>query len=375
MKSTILIDARMYGLENAGIGRYIINLIEQLVNIDSGHKFVVLLRKKYFNKLDLGNNWFQILADFGHYGIEEQIRLPGLINSANPDLVHFPHLNIPVFWRGKFVVTIHDLTMHFQKTNATTLPLPIYYLKRVPYLFGSWSAVKNSQKIIVPSKFVKNQIEDYYKIDDTKLSVIYEGFENTKKSEDKADKILLKYGIKKPYFLYVGNGYPHKNLNRAIEATVYLNKHRAEKTYLILGGSRKIFKERLNNEIVLHNAQSFVKLIDFVEENDLKVLYKNSVGFLYPSLSEGFGLQGLEAMSSGTILLCSNIQVFKEIYGDFGVYFNPLDFSSIAASMKFALELEVEKREKLINASQEFIRKYSWKKMAKETLEVYNSVI
>src|SRR3989344_7572344 len=111
----------MYGLEHAGIGRYLVNLTEELKNLRTEEQFIILLRKKYFDELKFPKNWKKVLANFRHYTLEEQLELTKLINKEKPDLVHFPHLNIPLLWKGKFVVTIHDLTMHKQGINATTL--------------------------------------------------------------------------------------------------------------------------------------------------------------------------------------------------------------------------------------------------------------
>jgi len=370
----VLIDARMYGLENSGIGRYLVNLVNELDKSESNLSYIILLKRKYFDELKLSNKFKKILADFGHYGFSEQLRLPFIINSLKPDLVHFPHLNVPIFWRGKFVVTVHDLTMQRQKTDATTLPLPVYYFKRLPFLFTSRFAVKNSLKIIVPTKFVAEDVKNYYRLMDSKVKVVYEGFDKTKSGGSSNDVILKKYGIKKPYFFYVGNAYPHKNLGRAIEAIKQVNSISKTKVNFYLGGFRSVFAKKLETLISDANMAEHVKHIGFVEDNDLPVVNKNSVGFLYPSLSEGFGLQGLEAIFAGTVLLCSNIPVFKEIYEKNAIYFNPFDFSSIASSMRLALDMETIKRQKMIKTSQKFIQKYSWSEMTKETLEVYNSV-
>ena len=130
----ILIDGRLYGLENAGLGRYLMNLVGELSKIGTKNEYVLLLRRKYFDNLELPANWKKVLADFRHYSITEQFVLPGLINKENPDIVHFPHFNVPILYGGKFIVTIHDMLMHdFAGLSATTLPSPLYYLKRIVY--------------------------------------------------------------------------------------------------------------------------------------------------------------------------------------------------------------------------------------------------
>ena len=161
----LLIDARMYGLEHSGIGRYIINLIEGLKKLGNKEQFVVLLRKKYFDQLNLPSNWKKVLANFRHYTFEEQFKIPGIIKKERPDLVHFPHINFPILYRGMHVITVHDLTMQRQGISATTLPLPVYYLKRLPFLLASRIGIKSAVAIITPSDTVKNDVSEYYNID------------------------------------------------------------------------------------------------------------------------------------------------------------------------------------------------------------------
>jgi len=367
----ILIDARFYGLENAGLGRYTMNLLKELAAIDKNNKYIILLRKKYFNSLNLPDGWKSVLADFRHYSLAEQIKLPRIIYSEKPDLVHFLHFNSPGFFRGKFVVTIHDLIMHKQGRNASTLPLPLYLAKRLFYKYIFRHSVKSSVKIIVPSKFVKSQICQYYGTEEQKIIVAYEGLEEKMLSNVSYEGVREKYKLDSAYFIYAGNTYPYKNLERVIEATVFLNQSLKKKVLFAIVSGRGVFLQRLEKSVAKLNAGKYVKLLGFVPDADLGALYKGSVAFVYPSLSEGFGLQGLESIAAGTLVLASDIAVFKEIYADNVLYFNPYDFSSIVGSMKEALEMKPSVRIEIIKKGREFIKKYSWAKMAQQTLKVY----
>jgi len=367
----ILIDARLYGLENAGLGRYIINLIDELVNLDKKNEYVLLLRKKYFKQLDLPENWEKVPTDFRHYSFAEQIKLPGLIKRINPDITHFPHFNVPIFFRGKYIVTIHDILMHKQEgKKATTLPAPLYYFKRIGYRVAFRKAVCGSLKIIVPSKFVKKELADYYGLNKDKVIVAYEGVDSNLIPKGTEKRILKKYKVTKPYLIYAGNAYPHKNLKRAIEAVGQINKEE-KKITLLIASARNVFAKRLKGFVAKLNAQTYVKLLGFVPDDELGTLYKSSLAFLYPSLSEGFGLPGMEAIQAGTLVLASDIPVFQEVYEDNVLYFNPLDFSSIAKTIKNAMSMGEKERERRISRSQNFIKRYSWIKMAKKTLETY----
>lgn len=363
----IIIDARLYGLENAGLGRYVINLIKGICKKDKNHQYTIFLRKKYFNRLNLPANFKKICVDVRHYSFLEQIVIPYHIFKEKPDLVHFPHFNVPLICPSKYVVTIHDLLMHKSKgKKTTTLPFIEYFLKRFFYSLVFANAVKKSSAILVPSEFIKKEILHYYKISSDKIIVTYEGV-------DIPDEFGKKENINlpKPYFVYVGNAYPHKNLENAVQAIMLLNKE--VKAYFYVVSSRNVFTRRLEDLIKEKKAANFVKLLGFVEDRKLFEIYRNSAGFLYPSFSEGFGLPGLEAMIGRTLCIASDIEVFKEIYKDNAVYFDPDSPTDMKNKLLEALFMEPDQKEKLISKAFSFAKGYSWDTMAEKTLDVYEN--
>lgn len=372
----IVIDARLYGLENAGLGRYTMNLVPNLLELDKGNHYYLLLRKKYFNSLNFNNNCTKVLADYRHYSLLEQIKIPALIRSLKPDLVHFLHFNVPIFYSGPFLVTIHDLLMHkFNGLDTTTLTLPFYYLKRVGYKKVFDHALKKSLAIITPSNFVKEDLLSSYLIPENKIKVIYEGvgqafFNNVAKS----DSVLSKYKINPPYFFYVGNAYPHKNLPRLLDALISLNRDRSQKISLLIVTPRDVFTKKLDKFVKQRNISALVRILDYVADIDLIQMYKNSLAFIYPSFSEGFGLQGLEAFAVGTLVIASDIRVFKEIYADKARYFNPYDFSSIVAVMENVINMPSKDRFKIVSDSQKYAKLFSWQKTAEQTFKLYESI-
>ncbi len=173
------------------------------------------------------------------------------------------------------------------------------------------------------------------------------------------------------YFFYTGNAYPHKNLGRLIEAMVLLNKGLEEEIHLKIASSRTVFVERLEKTIKKLGAEKYVELLGFVPDEKMTDLYKDSLGLVFPSLSEGFGLPGLEAMEAGTLVLASDIPVFKEVYDKAAIYFNPFDFSSIEKTMRNVISMSGDERREAIEFGQKFAKRYSWAKMAKQTLKLY----
>jgi glycosyltransferase involved in cell wall biosynthesis len=175
----------------------------------------------------------------------------------------------------------------------------------------------------------------------------------------------------KPYLLYIGNAYPHKNLERLIFAFKKLVKDGLDYQLVLVGGN-DYFYEKLKLEI--RNLELEIKdriiFAGFVPDNDLDILYRNAGLYAFPSLYEGFGLPPLEAMARGVPVVSSNATCLPEILGDAALYFNPLDIDDIAKKIKKALKDE-NLRKNLIEKGLEQIKCYSWEKMVRKTLNLY----
>lgn len=172
----ILVDARLYGPKHTGNGRYTENLINNLIKIDQKNDYFILLKKEDFDVLKFPENFVKILADFKHYSFEEQLKLPLILLKTKPDLVHFPHFNVPLFYFGKYIVTIHDLIMHkYSSGAATTRKFPVYQIWRIGYHLVFAKAIYGSKKIIVPSYAIRDEIVKFYRINPKKVEVTYEG--------------------------------------------------------------------------------------------------------------------------------------------------------------------------------------------------------
>jgi glycosyltransferase involved in cell wall biosynthesis len=367
----IVIDARMYGLEHAGIGRYLVNLINQIEKEDKKNKYLILLRKKYYQDLRFNNKRFnKVLADYSHYSFQEQILLPIQLIKLKPDLVHFPHFNVSLFYFGKYVVTIHDLIKHESRGMATTTRFSLFYwLKYMVYLSVVWLAVKRAVKIITPSKFWQEELVKRYNLPKNKIVVTYEGVDEKllqSKTSLNSKNVLAKYKIKTPFVVYTGSLYPHKNVERLVMAVKKINQD----LKLVIVCARNIFYDRFLEKIKKLQAEKFVNLVGFVPDEDLAALYSQAESFVFPSFWEGFGLPGLEAMALGLPVISSNSSCLPEVYGEAALYFNPLNMEELAEKIKI-LRSNKQLREKLIESGFNQVKKYSWTKMARETLKVY----
>jgi len=364
-KLKIGIDARFFGPKQKGLGRYVQKLVDNLEKTDLNNQYFIFLRKDgFYNYKPKNNNFKKILADYSWYGFKEQFYLPFKIRKYKIDLMHFPHFNVPVFYFKPFVITIHDLILKKYPTRRASTLTPLkYWLKTLAYHIVIFSAIKRSKKVIAVSNYTKNDILKYFKINANKIKVIYEGSPSIKKEIKNFKK------NNKSYLLYVGNAYPHKNLENLIIAFNKLIQERKD-LYLILVGEKDYFYKKLQNKF--YNPQKII-FTDFVSDKDLISLYKKASLYVFPSLYEGFGLPPLEAMSYGIPVLSSQASCLPEILGDAALYFNPENIDDISEKIKYVLDNK-NIQEKLISKGFEQIRKYKWNKMAQETLKIYKSV-
>lgn len=381
------IDARFYGPIGKGLGRYVQELVDNLIKIDQINEYVIFLGQENYSDLKIVDNKKvkkvkKVMVNIGWYGFKEQLLFPFYIWCEHLDLMHFPHFNVPLACPVKFVVTIHDLILiKFPTLRATTLNWLFYKIKNLAYKLIILFAVKCSQKIITVSEFTKKDIVSQFKISPEKVIVIYEGIaesliQKQQNQNDLEDKnFLLNDNITKPFLLYVGNAYPHKNLEGLIKVF-----HKIVKKYdnlqLVLVGKEDYFYTRLKEyakELNLwheDNIDSKIIFAGFVPDNKLNILYNKALFYIFPSFYEGFGLPPLEAMANNCPVVSSNKASLPEILGQACYYFNPEDQSDMFQKIERMIN-DDDLRKQLIRKGYEQIKKYSWEDFAKKILEIY----
>ncbi len=356
------IDARL--IAETGVGRYIRNLIEQLGKLDTENTYVIFLRRKSFDSFVLPNSrWRKQLAEVAWHTVSEQFVMPKLFGDAKLDLVHIPYHNPPIFYLGRMVITIHDLTiLHFNTGKATTLPPFIYALKRLGYWVELAVGLRRAHAVISVSETTKEEIITHFAVPASKIHVTYEGVD-AKLMHDKTNTKSLAPLRNGKYFLYVGNAYPHKNLNMLIAGFA---KYRGP-CKLVLVGAEDYFYRRLKLLVESLGLSNRVEFFGSANDDELHSLYRTAEALVFPSLMEGFGLPALEALALGSRVLCSDIPIFHEILKENATYMDSTDPDEIAKS----LTVISAKKTKSIHSDQ--FAKYSWEYMARETKKIYES--
>ncbi|MFA5776344.1 MAG: glycosyltransferase family 1 protein [Patescibacteria group bacterium] len=361
------IDARFWS--QTGIGRYIREIVGELAKLDAQNDYVVFLIESDFDSVTLPSNFKKVKTNIHWHSFSEQLILPLLYLKENLDLLFVPHFNVPIFYPGKFVTTIHDLTVLRVRTGrVTTLPYPVYMVKYFGAFLAHLIAIKRSQKIFTVSQFVKNDIVKTFRVDPRKVVLtpcaVDESF--IRRQDNEVAAVLQKYKTHKPYLFYVGNGYPHKNLERLVKAFELVIKDFPNLS-LVLGGKKNFFYERLEKESASLVVCGRLVFPGFIADSDLPALYSGAEAFVNPSLYEGFGIQTLEAFACGCKVICSNATSLPEIGGDLANYFDPCDINNMAKVIKSALvKTSSDFAAKAINRA----RQFSWRSSAQTILEV-----
>ncbi len=367
------IDARLYGTKHAGIGRYTAELIKNLEKIDSTNDYFIFLAKSNWAEYEPNNPKFtKVSADFKVYGVFEQLLYPFQLYSYKLDLVYFTHFNVPILYAKKYFVTIHDLIIsHYPSSRATTLNPWLYKIKLLGYNFIVSMAAKRAKKIIAVSEFTKSDIVRLLKIRRDKISVVYEGVDLPVQANLDCQAVADKFGLDKDFLLYVGSAYPHKNLEKLIEAYFLIEKE-SQKLQLVLAGKKNFFYKRLEEWLKekYGDRADQVILTDYLTDEELVCLYDQAKLYVFPSLIEGFGLPPLEAQSYGLPVLSSDKSCLPEILGSSALYFDSENVLDMAEKIESALKDE-SLRQQLKEQGLANIKKYSWSKMAREILSLY----
>jgi glycosyltransferase involved in cell wall biosynthesis len=358
----IAIDARII---NSSTGRYVERLIHYLQEIDKINRYTILVPTKDLAFITLTNPHFQfIAADFKNYSLEEQIGFKKLLDQLNPDLVHFCMPQQPLLYKGKKVTTVHDLNL--LKTYNSDKNWFIYHAKQLVgrYLFKK--IAKTNEHIIVPSNFVKDEYTAYSHIPSYKITQTYES------ADVFIDKLVPYKHPFKEFILYVGQQSDYKNIKRLGDAHQKLLKTHPSLGLILVG--RKNASTLQNETYFTKNNYKNILFTGFIEDEERDWLFTQTSAYIFPSLMEGFGLPGLEAMGYGAPVVSSDATCLPEVYGDAAHYFNPTDTDDMARAIDEVLT-DTILRDSLIKKGHQQLEKYSWRRMTEQTHAVYMNAL
>lgn len=359
----IVIDARESGTST---GRYVDKLIEYVYQVKPDYDIVLLAKPHRVDFLkQIAPDYQIITTPYKEFTFGEQLGFRKQITNIGADLVFFPMAQQPVLYRKPVVTAILDLTTA-RFRNPAKNPV-VFWVKQQVYKFVTKTAAKKSKQLITISAFVKEDVVDYTHVSPNKITVTHLA----------ADKIIdvpqpFDKAVDKKFILYVGRPQPHKNLERLVDAFKILQRANPS-LYLVLAGKTDLAYEQLQEYV---NQQKIPNVIftGFVSDAQLRWLYEHATVYVFPSLSEGFGLPGLEAMQYNLPVASSNATCLPEVYKDAALYFNPFSTTDMANKIQKVLD-DPKLAKKLAQNGKKLVATYSWKRMAEQTLAVFDTAL
>lgn len=357
----ITIDARW--INTSGIGTYLSHLIPDIVTRFSSHQISLLGHTDDLRNMlgDLSSRCTLIEANAPMYSVLEQVDYARLI-PCNTKLYFATHYNVPLFYTGRMLVTVYDM-MH--------LAMPQFasgYHKRL-YAKLMFAAVRHkAESIITISEFTKNEMNRLLGSFRQPITPIYLGA-----GKEWLAIPQMPSPHPRPYFLYVGNIKPHKNLKVLVKAFISI----ADKIPLdlVLVGKKEGFIT--GDREVSSLAQSLPGRIHFtgrVSDELLHQYFCHAEAMVFPSLYEGFGLPPLEAMAAGCPVVSSEAGSLPEVCGDAAVYFDPYDASDLAAKL-LKITYDDELRVSLRKRGHERAELFTWDRCVDQTCDVIEKLL
>ena len=330
--------------------------------------FLIFLKEPPLSDLPKQSENFKYKI-FGPKRLWTQFALPlNLTFGQKPDVFFSMAHYGPRFSKVPYIVTIHDLSyIHY----------PELFKKNDLYQLTSWSkySIKNSVHIITVSQATKDDIVKNYNVTPSKITVTYEGYDKSRfkpQPKNSIDRVKKKYKISDDYIIFVGTLQPRKNLERLLEAFNKVTSNQKLETRnlkLAIAGKKGWMFDSIFTKVKELGLESRVIFTDYVPDSDLSALISGSQAHVLPSLWEGFGIPVIEAQACGVPVVVSNTSSLPEIVGDSAILINPEDIDSIADGIKKVLTDE-KKRSDLVKRGFVNIKRFSWQKCAKQTLEV-----
>lgn len=369
------IDARFCTDHATGIGRHVEELIKNLALLDQKTQYVCFMKPEIAKSFQVPSPNFTIEETSApHYSLTEQISFLRQINRHKFDLMVFPQFNLPIFYQRKYVVTIHDLTLHFFPGKKKT-----GLLARLAYKIIIKSAVRKAQYIFAVSENTRTDLVDVLRVDPEKILVTYNGI--SKIFEPITDERLKqafreKYKIPEKYFLYTGVLRTHKNVLGLLKAYAkFLQFYPTSEIDLVLTGPKDpVYWPEVRDLITELKLEEKVHHLGLVPHEEMNVLFSSCWAYVFPSFYEGFGIPPIEAMQCDVPVACANTASLPEACGKAALYFDPYSEDLMVEALdKIAFDEEL--RTKLITKGQTQCKKFSWEKMTKEMWDIYMKVI
>jgi glycosyltransferase involved in cell wall biosynthesis len=373
----IVIDGRLILPYMTGVGRYLVGLVGALSDLSVDEQFELWLSSDLPEDHIVWKLASERLAirrlPASHMDLSASWVIPLELNRTQPDLLHYPHFDLPWTTLGEVVATIYDLKYlvhpeYFPRSAA---------IKRLLITAMMAFTLRRAKYIITTSKHTQQDLLDRFNISPGKLRAISLGVDERffeKYSTREIEKLRHKYGFSKRIILFVGERRPHKNIEGLINAYFIMKRFGVNTHQLVIVGKRYSDYREPERLVEKLDLGSSVRFLENIPDRDLPLLYQAADVFVLLSFYEGFGLPVLEAMASNTPVVASNLTSLPEVVGDAGILVDPTNPQQVVESIQ-QVTIRGDKREQFITLGQQRACEFTWERCARETLALYREAI
>jgi glycosyltransferase involved in cell wall biosynthesis len=367
------IDGNEANIKNrVGVNTYAFELLWGLWKLQDewkiNHKLIVYLKEKPLSDMpeETANFRYKIIPGGGMWILTKLTPLL-IFNKDGLDVFFSPSHYLPLFTAIPRVCSIMDLGY---------LEFSDQFTKKVFWQLKWWSAISIfiSKAVIAISNSTKNDIVRHYPFAKGKTYVTHLAYDSGQFNQNISEKDVRRvkdgYSIVDDYILYLGTLKPSKNLEGLITAF----KTMGSDLQLVIAGKKGWMFDSIFQRVKELGLEEKVIFTDFVSEEDKPGLIKGAKVFVLPSFWEGFGLDVLNAMASGVPVVASNVGSLPEVVGRAGVLVNPNSVDSIAKGINHVLSMSILEYNSMVKKGLAQAKEFSWKKTARQTLEIIENV-
>ncbi|MGF7215681.1 glycosyltransferase involved in cell wall biosynthesis [Spirosoma lacussanchae] len=351
-----------------------LELINALQQIDHDNEYFIFVRPDVDEGcLSLRENFTLVKVTGNNYVHWEQVALPKAIRDYRLDVLHCTANTAPLMPGVPLILTLHDVLFLMPAFGINTATAYQRFGNRYRALLVR-RLIRRCHKILTVSHFASQQIKGELNLAKTPIEVLYNGVSarfSEPITDQQRDRARASYHLPERFMLFLGSADPRKNMTTVLKAFIRYGQIDTD-VQLVVSGKLPAFLKQLLTPDEYAFVEQRCQFIGYIDNDDLPALYALAETFLFPSISEGFGLPILEAMACGTPVITSRVTSMPEVAGDAALLVDPHQPNQMVVAMH-RLRHDPALRQTLIERGHKQVARFSWQRSAQQLLATYRT--